>query len=103
MFGGYFRRADRLLAFLAIYLIWGSTYPAIRWAVDSIPPLLMMSLRCGAAGPALEGWGAISSPPPIAWRYWRVGVLRRRLVFFFSASSLCCSGPTPGPRARDRL
>src|SRR5712691_1933630 len=31
-----------ILAFAAIYLIWGSTYLAIRFAVESIPPLLMM-------------------------------------------------------------
>src|SRR5207253_3848208 len=34
-----------ILAFAAIYLIWGSTYLAIRFAVESIPPLLMMGVR----------------------------------------------------------
>ena len=27
-------------AFLAVYLIWGSTYLAIRFAIDTIPPLM---------------------------------------------------------------
>jgi len=39
-----------ILAYAAIYLIWGSTFLAIRMAIDSIPPLLMMGIRCVAAG-----------------------------------------------------
>lgn len=34
-----------LLAFAAIYLIWGSTYLAIRFAVQTLPPFLMMGVR----------------------------------------------------------
>ena len=44
------RRGRFVLAFLAIYLIWGSTYLAISVAVESIPPLAMMSVRSLAAG-----------------------------------------------------
>jgi drug/metabolite transporter (DMT)-like permease len=43
-------------AFLAIYLIWGSTYLAIRFAIDTLPPLLMASLRFLIAGPLLYAW-----------------------------------------------
>ncbi len=32
-------RVTVVLAFLSIYLIWGSTYLAIRYAVETIPPL----------------------------------------------------------------
>jgi drug/metabolite transporter (DMT)-like permease len=39
-----------------IYLIWGSTYLAIRLAIDSIPPLLMASIRFLIAGALLYGW-----------------------------------------------
>ena len=38
------------LAFLAIYVIWGSTYLAIGYAVASIPPLYTAGLRHAAAG-----------------------------------------------------
>lgn len=34
-----------VLAFAAVYVIWGSTYLAIRLAINSIPPFLMASLR----------------------------------------------------------
>ena len=44
-----------LAAFFAIYVIWGSTYLAIRFAVDGLPPLLMMGVRHLVAGALLLG------------------------------------------------
>ena len=38
------------LAFAAIYLIWGSTYLAIRYAVETIPPLVTAGIRHTVAG-----------------------------------------------------
>jgi drug/metabolite transporter (DMT)-like permease len=40
-------------AFAAIYLVWGSTFLAIRYAVETIPPYTMMSLRCLGGGAIL--------------------------------------------------
>ena len=48
-----------VLAYAAIYLIWGSTYLAIRVAVGAIPPLLLMGVRCLIAGALLLAWAAI--------------------------------------------
>jgi drug/metabolite transporter (DMT)-like permease len=45
-----------LLAFAVVYVVWGSTYLAIRFAIESIPPLLMAGTRFVAAGAALYGW-----------------------------------------------
>jgi len=45
--------ASLLAAFAAIYLIWGSTYLAIRYAIETLPPLLMMGMRHLSAGAAL--------------------------------------------------
>jgi drug/metabolite transporter (DMT)-like permease len=42
-----------LLAFGAIYIIWGSTYLAIRYAVETIPPLMMIGIRSLVAGSIL--------------------------------------------------
>jgi len=42
-------------AFAAIYLVWGSTFLAIRYAVETIPPYSMMSLRCLGGGAILIG------------------------------------------------
>jgi len=47
-----------VLAYAAIYLIWGSTYFAIRVAVGTIPPLLLMGIRCATAGALLLAWAA---------------------------------------------
>ncbi len=44
-----------LAAFFAIYVIWGSTYLAIRFAVEDLPPLLMMGARHLTAGALLLG------------------------------------------------
>ena len=43
-------RARLLAAFAAVYLIWGSTYLAIRFAVETLPPLLMAGARFTIAG-----------------------------------------------------
>ena len=48
-----------LAAFAIVYLVWGSTYLAIRIAVESIPPLLMSGLRFLIAGAAVLLWCAL--------------------------------------------
>ena len=44
------RKTQILLALAAVYFIWGSTYLAIRFALESLPPLLMASARFTLAG-----------------------------------------------------
>lgn len=46
-------RTQILLAFLAVYIIWGSTYLAIRFAIATMPPFLMASVRFLIAGAIL--------------------------------------------------
>jgi drug/metabolite transporter (DMT)-like permease len=48
------------LAFVAIYVIWGSTYLAIRYAVETIPPLVTAGIRHSIAGAIM-----------LAWAWWR--------------------------------
>src|SRR5215475_15357287 len=53
------RRGDQikvLLAFAAIYIVWGSTYLAIRYAVETIPPLITAGIRHTFAGGILMVW-----------------------------------------------
>jgi len=65
------RPAGRLAAaFAAIYLIWGSTYLAIAFAIQTIPPLLMAGARFLLAGGALYLWARVSGAPrprPAQW------------------------------------
>lgn len=75
-------RTDRLrliVAFAAVYLVWGSTYLAIRLAIDTIPPFLQAATRFLAAGAIMV---AIGRARGLAWPtgpQWRtaaiVGVL----------------------------
>ena len=51
-------RVSLVAAFAAVYLIWGSTYLAIRWGVAEIPPFLMAGGRFLAAGLAFVAWAA---------------------------------------------
>ncbi|MFG6466630.1 EamA family transporter [Roseateles sp. BYS87W] len=44
------------LCLAATWLIWGSTYLAIKWALVSLPPFLQMGSRFLVAGAALAGW-----------------------------------------------
>ena len=63
-------RTKVVLAFTAIYLIWGSTYLAIRFGVETMPPFLMAGVRfiCGGAVFYFiaKGQGA-ASPKAIHW------------------------------------
>ncbi|MHB8571891.1 MAG: EamA family transporter [Candidatus Dormibacteria bacterium] len=45
-------------ALAVVYLVWGSTYLAIRVAIDSIPPLLMSGTRFLLAGVLVYAWSA---------------------------------------------
>lgn len=45
-----------ILGFATIYIFWGTTYLAIRFAIETIPPLLMAGIRTLIAGILLYGW-----------------------------------------------
>lgn len=49
-------RAKLAAAFAAVYLIWGSTYLAIRFGIETLPPFLMAGVRFLVAGGLLYGW-----------------------------------------------
>ncbi len=55
-----------LLAFAAVYLLWGSTYLAIRIVVETLPPALSAGLRFFVAGSLM-----------LAYAFWRGGRLPR--------------------------
>src|SRR5216117_2313902 len=73
-------RATVILGFLAIYLIWGSTYLAIRYAVETIPPLYTAGMRHLAAGSILLLWCRAERLRP-TWAQIRASIVIG--VFFF--------------------
>ena len=58
-------------AFAAIYLIWGSTYLGIRFAVETIPPFLLGGTRFLLAGGALYAWLRLKGVPNPSCYHWR--------------------------------
>ena len=55
-------------AFAAIYIIWGSTYLAIRYAVETIPPFLMAGTRAIAAGALLYAVARLRGAVGPSWK-----------------------------------
>jgi drug/metabolite transporter (DMT)-like permease len=76
-------RIEAIFAFLAIYIIWGSTFLAIRYAVESIPPLFTAATRHLLAGSILLAWALWKGERPTR-QGWRAGVILGFLFFFVS-------------------
>jgi len=58
------------LALAGVYLIWGSTYLAIRIALESYPPFLMAAIRFPIAGALMFfalRWRGVPAPTPRQW------------------------------------
>jgi drug/metabolite transporter (DMT)-like permease len=76
-------RAPVIGAFAAIYTVWGSTFLAIRWAVETIPPFSMMAVRCLVGGVILLGIG-LAREGRVAWpsrRQWAGAAVVGALFF----------------------
>lgn len=69
------RRGPVIAAFLAIYLIWGSTYLGIRFAIETIPPLTLSAVRFALAGLILLGVAAARGMAGATWPQWRTGII----------------------------
>lgn len=65
-------RAAIILAFAAVYLLWGSTYLAIRFAIETLPPFLMAGTRFMTAGAILFTWAKFNGEKlNTSWPQWR--------------------------------
>lgn len=88
-------RAQLLLAFAIVYVVWGSTYLAMRVAVQSIPPFLMGGIRFVVAGLLLAAWVAWRERP--AWptrRTWRWAAVTGALLFVGGNGGVAWAGRT---------
>ncbi|HMB21191.1 MAG: EamA family transporter [Chloroflexota bacterium] len=59
------------IALLALYIVWGSTYLAIRFSVETIPPFLHAALRFLVSGTILFIWRRAAGDPAPTARQWR--------------------------------
>src|SRR5215216_5042133 len=68
-------RGSIIAAFAAVYVIWGSTYLGIKFAIRTLPPFLMAGGRFLVAGAILYAWTrrrdprAARAPTGAEWRW----------------------------------
>jgi len=74
-------RWKTLIAFAIIYLVWGSTFYAIRVGVHEVPPLLLAAARFTIAGAALFIWAVARGEPLPRRREWAATALVALLIF----------------------
>src|ERR1700757_1642351 len=75
------------LAFAAIYMVWGSTYLAIRYAVETIPPLVAAGIRHTIAGGVLLAWACLRGYRPRR-EHWAAGAIVGALFFLIGHGTL---------------
>jgi drug/metabolite transporter (DMT)-like permease len=75
-------RAQLVVAFAIVYVVWGSTYLAMHVAVERMPPFLMGAARFLVAGLLLSAWVAWRERPrwPTA-RMWGWALVTGALLF----------------------
>jgi len=70
-----------VLALLAVYVIWGSTYLVMRWAVAELPPMMMGAIRFSIAGAILYLIARLRGAPAPTPRQWRNAAAVGGLLF----------------------
>jgi drug/metabolite transporter (DMT)-like permease len=70
-----------LLAFFAIYVLWGTTFLAIRIAVSELPPLLAAGARFFTAGVLLFSFMRLKGEPGPSRKQWRNLLVMGLLMF----------------------
>lgn len=76
------RRGMVIAAFLAVYLIWGSTYLGIRIAIETIPPFLLSAARFSLAGLILLTYATLAGAPRATTAQWRTSAIVGSLLMF---------------------
>src|SRR5213082_3320174 len=64
-----------IVAFAALYLIWGSTYLGIRFAIETIPPFLMAGTRFLIAGLIMYAIAWSQGIGKSSWANWRTSLI----------------------------
>ena len=82
-----------LASLLCIYLVWGSTYLAIHYAVESIPPFMLVGSRCAVAGIIIFGIARARGAPMPTRREWRNAALIGVLLLAGGTSGTALAAP----------
>src|SRR5262249_2535215 len=81
-------RVRLVAAFAAVYIIWGSTYLAIRYAIESISPFLMASVRFILAGLLLLPWARKRGASWPTQEQWKTAAVVGTLLLFCGNGSV---------------
>src|SRR5690349_4727604 len=73
-----------ILAFAAVYIIWGSSYVAIARAIETIPPFLMGGTRFVVAGALLMLWARSRGTSSPTRGNWRAAIITGALLFLIA-------------------
>lgn len=76
-------RLRLLIAFASLYIIWGSTYLAMRIAIETIPPFLMAGTRFLLAGLILVALAKANGSPAPTRTQWRSALIIGTLLLLF--------------------
>lgn len=71
-----------IAGFLIIYVVWGSTYLAIHWGVESIPPFGMGAARFLLAGSMLYAWCRVRGAKKPTASQWKASAVIGALLLF---------------------
>jgi len=82
-------RTRLVLAFLAVYVLWGSTYVAIRHAVETLPPFLMAGTRFVTAGLLVLAWCRWRGEGRATARQWRNAAIAGAFLMMVSNGLVC--------------
>ncbi len=77
-----------ILAFFAIYVLWGTTFLAIRIAVQEVPPLFAAGCRFFVAGVLLYGFMRVKGQPRPQAKQWRSLAVMGLLMFVVEYGAL---------------
>ncbi len=78
-----------LVAFATVYVVWGSTYLAIRIAVVHWPPLWLASVRFAIAGVGLYAVLRLRGTPAPGWRAWLAAAVLGGLMLGGGNGTVC--------------
>ena len=76
------RKLALLVAFAALYVIWGSTYLGIRLAIETIPPFLMAGARFLCAGVIMYAIALAQGGPRSSFAQWRSALVIGACLLF---------------------
>src|SRR5260370_26252609 len=92
-----------LMAFAAVYIVWGSTYLAIRIGIESFPPLILAGLRHITVGlllyPVLRRKTGIKP----TGANWRAAIITVALLLFVGNGGARLGGPAGAASVTDTV